>query len=384
MKKSIRGFFIIWLTGILSAPSAFALERTDIRVAILKDTPDAVMSIRGRYTILDSKTKTLLEEGHRREKARVLPKNNGIYIGKNFYAAKQITIVPERDVSLYLPKGVFRYEGKIDVINQDNNELLIINELDVESYVKGVVYHEVTDEWPMESMKAQAVAARTYALYQMKKNETQPYDVTGDIYSQVFGGRSAERYRTNLAVNKTMGEVLTYHGEIIPAYFHANCGGHTEDASELWQGNWPYLKGVECDYCRTGKAYTWKKNFRAQEVADKLIQHGYKIDSIKDIKVLERNESGRIRNLEIETRDGRKVIIAGKRFRDIIGPNVIRSNKYEIEMQGYYFDLSGLGWGHGVGMCQWGAHEMGWQRYLYQDILKFYYPGVNITKYETR
>ena len=91
----------------------------------------------------------------------------------------------------------------IDIIGNKQNKSLIINSLDLETYVKGVLYHEISHKWPLEAMKAQAVAARTYAFYQIKMNKAGAYDITSDIYSQVYGGRSAERYRTNLAVNRT-------------------------------------------------------------------------------------------------------------------------------------------------------------------------------------
>ena len=98
---------------------------------------------------------------------------------------------------------------------------------------------------------------------------------------------------------------------------------------------------------------------------------------------MERNKSGRIRNLEIESRDGKISKISGKDFRDIVGPNIVRSNNYNVVMKGYYFDLIGKGWGHGVGMCQWGANFMARDRYDFREILRFYYPGVEIVSYET-
>ncbi len=102
---------------------------------------------------------------------------------------------------------------------------------------------------------------------------------------------------------------------------------------------------------------------------------------IKEIRVIDRNPSERIKTLELVTRDGKKATVSGKDFRQIIGPNVIKSNNYYVVMKGYYCDFIGKGWGHGVGMCQWGAQGMARQRFEYKDILEFYYPGIHITDF---
>ena len=104
---------------------------------------------------------------------------------------------------------------------------------------------------------------------------------------------------------------------------------------------------------------------------------------IKEIKVLERNKSQRIKELKIIERDNKEVVISGKDFRNIVGPNLIKSNNYVIEMKGYYADFLGKGWGHGVGLCQWGANFMAGQGYRFDQILKYYYPGAEIVNYRS-
>ena len=290
-----------------------------------------------------------------------------------------IKIIPRRDASIYIDGR--RYSGEIDIKRRSNDAIVAINIVDLERYIKGVLYHEVSHRWPIETLKAQAVAARTYALYRMQVNKDADYDVTSDIYSQVYGGKSSERYRTNIAVNRTKDLVMTYNGKILPAYYHATCGGMTENAGALWEHAIPPLRGVRCPFCRQSPHFQWKKNFRLKDIQDKLNARGYDIGLIKTIEVIERNPSGRITTLRITARDGKTITIAGKDFRDIIGPNIIKSNNYEVVMQGYYMDLLGKGWGHGVGMCQWGAYFMAQQRYRYDAILQYYYPGMAITDY---
>ena len=307
---------------------------------------------------------------------------SGIFVEGILFPYERIVFQVSKDISVYVGGVAKKYRGSVAVIKQANSGLLLINALDLESYVRGVLYHEVSHRWPLGAMKAQAVATRTYALYQTEQNKNQLFDVTSDIYSQVYGGRSAERYRTNLAANQTRGEVLFFNGKVLPAYFHSNCGGHTENVHELWEQDLKPLSGVVCFYCKSAPNNSWKKNFRSADIEIKLSEAGIKVGTIKEIRVIERNESGRIRKLEIISRDGRSTFITGKKFRDVIGPNDIKSNLYDIAMKGYYFDLIGRGWGHGVGMCQWGANEMAKSQFKYKDILEFYYPGAELRKLE--
>ncbi len=350
----------------------------NVRIAVLQDVEEFTIAIRGHYEICDPITNTCFEQGRSLRKSKVEGILNGISIADKKYDRLQLRIVSSKDIAISYDSKEKRYRGKIDIIKDADNHFWIVNGVGLEDYIRGVLYHEVSHRWPMEALKVEAVAARTYVLYQIEKNKTQDYDVTSDIYSQVYGGRSAERYRTNLAVKATTGEVMVYRGKVLPAYYHAACGGMTEDVSELWKNDLPPLKGVVCEFCKNSPHNYWKRNFRSKDIQDLLNKNGYRVGFIKEIKILERNKSGRIRNLLITMRDGQSVTIAGKDFRDIVGPNILKSNNYEIIMKGYYFDVIGKGWGHGVGMCQWGAQEMAHRHYKYPQILQYYYPGVGI------
>ena len=125
----------------------------------------------------------------------------------------------------------------------------------------------------------------------------------------------------------------------------------------------------------------WKKNFQLKAIQEALNKHGYKIGPIKDITVVDRDRSERINNLKVTGRGGDELTIKGKDFREAIGPNVLKSNNYEVQMQGYYVNFIGKGWGHGVGLCQWGARGMALEQFNYQKILTYYYPGSDITDY---
>jgi len=351
----------------------------DVRIAVLQNVSSIPIAIQGSYEIIDPESGERLQTGRMFNRTLLKAGQKFLILGDAILETSHIRVIPRSLTTVWVGSNKKNYRGTLDIYLHDGRKLLVVNTLDVEQYIKGVLQHEISDKWPMEAIKAQAVAVRTYAYYQMQKNKNKLFDMTGDIYSQVYGGADAERRRTNFGTGQTAGLVLVFNSFIFPAYFHSTCGGRTEDARELWEGeDWPTLRGRECGFCKISPHYRWKKNYRSRDAQDALNGRGYNLGLIKEIRVAERDASGRIKTLQIETRDGRVVEITGKLFRDIVGPNLIKSNNYDIVMNGYYFDLIGRGWGHGVGLCQWGSLGMAREGLRYRDILKYYYPGVEI------
>lgn len=384
----MRSFFrkIVVLAVLLLLVPGQSLFATDlgaaaqVRIAVAKDIDRVTIKVVGGYEISNPLTHDLFEKDLGFGPAVVTKGIKGLLIGEKEVTAQRVRFNAVRDVSVTVGGKERRYRGFVDVFLGANGKLLIVNQLDVEDYIKGVLYHEVSNRWPIEALKVQAVAARSYAFTQMQANIKKDFDVTNDIYSQVYGGLTSERYRTNLAVDATKGEILMFGGKVLPTYFHATCGGHTEDSSELWpKQTLSPLHGVRCTYCRESPHYYWKRNVRLKDIQDKLIAKGYAIGLIEDISVTKRNNSERILALLITDRTGKQLTISGKDFREIVGPNLIRSNNYFIVMQGYYCDFIGKGWGHGVGMCQWGAQGMSVKGFTYDKILQFYYPGSTLS-----
>ena len=384
MKKNVT--LVLILSAALGLAAALAAINKDasklpelVRVAIVRDSRELDLSIHGSYRLRDMTSYDVVGKGFYLIDSKVRLLDRGILIGLDVYSSKRLTIEPSRDASIIIDGRPFR--GEITFIRTPDNRITVVDNINVEDYIKGVLYHEVSHHWPMEALKAQAVAARTYALYSINP-AGKPYDVTNDIYSQVYGGRDSERYRTDLAVDYTRGQVLTYNNQIIPAYFHATCGGMTEDAWELWHlPDIPPLRSVPCSFCVNSPHMHWKKNFKLRDIQDALNLHGYKVSGIKDISIVDRDRSERIEHLKITQKNGDELIIKGKDFRDLMGPNVLLSNNYEIAMQGYYVNVIGKGWGHGVGMCQWGALGMAKQQFNYRQILTYYYPRCVLMDY---
>ena len=384
IKRFLILFSIVCLCLGCSISSQLVLDdltpRQIVRVAVLDDVKEFSLKVKGPFSVLDFSKNLVLIEDEGLVASIVRAKDTDIQIGNNYYDAYHLRITPYYDASIYV--NGLRFRGRVDIVLNKDDLLTVVNVISLEKYIKGVLYREISDRWPLEAIKAQAVAARTYAVYIKERSKDQSYDLRSDIYSQVYGGKNAERYRTNLAVDRTKGLILKYNGMVLPAYYHATCAGKTEDAKLLWDHDIAPLRGVTCNFCKKSPHYFWKRNVQLKDIQDKLNENGYDLWLIEEIQVVDRNESGRINILKIVTRDNKEIIISGKDFRQIIGPNLIKSNNYVVDMQGYYVDFLGKGWGHGVGLCQWGANFMARDSYRFDEILRHYYPGTKMVEYK--
>jgi stage II sporulation protein D len=148
------------------------------------------------------------------------------------------------------------YRGVVEITPADDG-MLVINELHVEEYLVGLINCEISSQWPMEAVKAQAVIARTYALYQKEARRGAPYHLESTVLDQVYEGCLIEDSRALRGVRDTEGEVLTWRGEVIQAFFHSSCGGHTEASENVWGFPLPYVAGVDCRYCILAPSVRW-------------------------------------------------------------------------------------------------------------------------------
>ena len=345
-----------------------------VRVAIVQDASSLRLKIKGSFEVVDSVSNKVLSRG-KNLNTTVTAYNNGILLGNTKSKINKLFIKPYYPESVSINGRMFR--GDIQLI-KNNMKLSVINHIDLEDYVKGISVRETSHYWPIDSLKAEVIVFRTFALYKMQENSQKDFDLTSDIYSQVYSGRAAERYRINKAVDETRGLILTYKGKVLPAFYHATCGGHTQDASLLWNIDTPPLKGVSCDFCQDSPHFKWHNVLSLEEARDALVKGGLRIESIKDIVILGKDKSGRITDLKI-TADKKDMKISSKDFRDALGPNTIKSTNFQVKVVDHDVVFEGLGWGHGVGLCQWGAYFMAKQGYTYKQILEYYYPGVQIS-----
>ncbi len=254
---------------------------------------------------------------------------------------------------------------------------LVINRVDIEEYVKGVVPAEVSSTWHPEMLKAQAVAARTYALYQQMLSATREYDVVATVQDQVYRGKQGVDAGILRAVEDTRGLVVTYQDAPIYAAFSSTAAGLTEDAVNVWSKEYPYLKGVECPFDLMSPYYQWKSSFKIDTLEQNLRQQGFSVGTIATITPMSFSRGGRVAKLRV-LHSGGELVLRGEELRKAVGYTIIPSTQFAIESVGRDVVLSGFGAGHAVGMCQWGAKELAELGYPFSTILRYYYPGTEL------
>lgn len=272
-----------------------------------------------------------------------------------------------------------------------DGQLLAVNHVQIEDYLKGVLPGELPNRFSPETFKAQAIAARTFVLYE---KYTAPgrkkWDVVATEGSQMYPGKSAETPKSLYAVEKTRGIVLTGNTnrgwKIFPAYYSSTCGGRTQAATYLSNID-PQIKplqgNVVCNGCRISPHYRWpEKSISAVEITQSLNNRfaaPVPLQMVKAINILNRGQNCRITKLEVVDSSGQRVVLSGERFRVMAGSRKMPSTWCNIRMQGSQFIFyDGHGLGHGVGMCQYGAEGMAQKGFTAVEILEHYYPGAKL------
>jgi stage II sporulation protein D len=298
------------------------------------------------------------------------------------------------------------YRGELHVQRAPGGGLTVVNRLDMETYLLGVVPREIGrfDLDIYEAIKAQAVAARTYAVTYLGRRQQQGFDVFATVEDQVYGGAAAENETVNRAVRETAGEILTYNGQPITAYYHSTCAGQTAAIDEVWNNApVPYLVSVrDIDpsgqaYDRASSRFRWEERWTHEQLVSILNRTladslgGRRIRQIRDMRVLERTPSDRVRRMRIET-DAGSFTVGKDRVRWILPPirngnptGILNSSKFDVTLTrsgGRVTEIvaAGGGWGHGIGMCQVGAMGRARAGQDYRTILRTYYPGTEIRK----
>jgi len=266
-----------------------------------------------------------------------------------------------------------RYRGTIEVTPADKG-VLVVNELPLEDYLVGLINCEISSQWPIESVKAQAVVARTYACYQKRARAGAPYHLESSVLDQVYDGCEIEDSRAARGVRETAGEILTYGGQPIQAFYHSNCGGRTEVAENVWGVRLPYLKSVDCAYCAANPSIRWEHVISRKKLESLLKGAGIAVSGLREVREGRRNGSGRLIDVGLVSSEGSTTLPAVT-FRKVVGYTAIKSTNFTVRLAGDSVVFSGTGYGHGVGLCQWGAKQRASDGFSYREILAYYYPG---------
>ena len=390
-KKALKIFIIFFLIyPFFSSKSLLPFSEPIIKVLIAKDEKlrvraDSSIPLNIKEPILP-KTKIKGLTIQRRENKTILSldsnKDKYYEISNN----KSLIIRSSDRRGIWINSK--RYSGKINIVFR-NNKILVINILGVEKYLNSVVGSEMPHKWHIEALKAQAIASRTYAL---KKTNNGLYDIDSTQTNQVYNGLESSTFKTRRAVRETRSLVITYKNKLINALFHSSSGGMTENSEAVWSDPYPYLVTVK-DFDQKNPKIRWNKEVSKSELKEIFPIIG----GIQQIEVLNITETGRIKNLKITGTFGDKVI-TGKEFRSKLGlkstlfrPTISEDfyDKKDLNNQSNiqfhpYLTISGMGAGHGVGMSQWGARYMADKGYKANQILKYFYKGVNIKPFIQR
>ncbi|MEJ2720425.1 MAG: SpoIID/LytB domain-containing protein, partial [bacterium] len=326
--------------------------------------------------------------------------------GRVATADGEVRVVPSAKNALTV--GGTSYAGVMSVSARSNGTLTLLNVVPLESYLEGVLPHEMGNPGPdgFDAMKSQAVAARTYAIGKIASRAGEEFDVYASVLDQVYDGLNGRNKSASAAVSETRGQVLDYAGQVVRAYYCACCGGHTSDIRRVWPDREPadYLHGVPDHdarwrqaFCRENKYFRWRYSFTGRDLGEILREtipaelgaRKSEVGALRDMEINGRTASGRVSSLTITTSRG-KFTVTGDRIRWVlmtdlqrrrILPSVMfRLDKIYEKDKIAFVSIVGGGNGHGVGMCQNGAIAMSKKGYTYKMILEHYYPGCRVVK----
>lgn len=325
--------------------------------------------------------------------------------------------------------GGFRYE------RIKGGDLTVVNMVDLEDYISCVITWEMNASWPLEALKAQACCARTYAKRNLNKHSAYHFDLCASTDCQTYHGTSQVNANSQTAADTTEGMCIWYQNSLIDATYFSSDGGATESAENVWVNALPYLKGVadpyEASIASEIPNYNWTVRYTSSELAAKLRASGYSCATIASFQVSQLTATGNVKSVKVVDTAGKSWTIPGSTLRSILGTSTLRSIRFSISssggtggtislagggtassLSGLYaisgdgqvsqlpdtpyvitssgvsvlttggggdsYTISGTGWGHSVGMSQYGAKAMAQKGYTYDQILKFYYTGVEV------
>ena len=387
-----------------SPPST--VDGRSVRVS-LGTAPAVALSATGPWLVVDRDGRTITR-GDSGERVRFSPKPHGVRVAQRDTIdldadALPLSLVP-RASSAFTTFNGRRYRGQLRLVLADT-ALHVINRVDVESYLRGVVPREIGVRAANEraAVEAQAVAARSYVLTRLG-NPSRQFDVSATPSDQVYGGVDSENALANAAIDATVGLALYYGDRIVSGQYYSTCGGTSAEPSELWRSrNEPYLQRVsdripnsDRYYCDIAPRFRWERSWRADTLAAVIERYirsyaaapSVPLGAVRDVAVEGRTASGRVGVLRIEMERG-SYRVRGNDIRNVLrtpGGELLNSTYFTPEIvtgtDGRLSRLTvrGLGYGHGVGMCQWGAIGRARAGQDFRMILRTYYPGTRVAR----
>ena len=366
-----------------------------IRVRLGDDVPSVSVSVAGVWRLTRGGREAA--SGAKLGWTEVREADGQIVLGGQPLGPGPVELAADQDGALRVRQAVNghtrerAYRGILRIARVSGGGLRVLNVLNLEAYLAGVVCKEMPSRWDLKALKAQAVAARTFALAARNGATRRDFDVYDSTLSQAYGGFDGETEKSRQATLETWGIAGTYSGSggkqrLLPMYYHSTCGGATAAAGEIFGGTTlPPLKGVPCRYCYRSKRYQWSGVvLTKREISEAMRRSGdaavRRLGPIQRLEVAGRTEAGRVTLLRLVDDRDADATIRSSNFRILVGAMTLGSNWFAFEDKGDSIAFWGRGFGHGVGLCQYGAQYLAEHGKTAEEILRYYYPGITLAR----
>lgn len=344
-----------------------------LKIGLANGVVQASVGMNSEYTVLDMASGSVLGRFNGNVLSVITVSGNRLAVNGKNVNSQSVVLKPinklESNAVIYNGN---KYRGALNVKINKSGSLLVINNITIDEYLMGTVPSEMSPSWSKSALEAQAVAARTYALYTKNQHSSEGYDLCTSTHCQVYSGIAKESPSTTSAVKSTQGYVMTYGGKPICAVFHSSSGGRTENAEDVWGNYNPYLRSVADEDNSPNK--NWTVSFTSAEM-QKLLARGSKdVGAVKSVQMINSNA----RSAVVRFKGSKGTIdLSGVKLRSLLG---LKSSMFTARNAGGQVIFEGHGYGHGLGMSQYGAKAMAEKGKSWQDILKHYYTNVSIDK----
>lgn len=344
-----------------------------LKIGLANGVVQASVGMNSEYTVLDMASGSVLGRFNGNVLSVITVSGNRLAVNGKNVNSQSVVLKPinklESNAVIYNGN---KYRGALNVKINKSGSLLVINNITIDEYLMGTVPSEMSPSWSKSALEAQAVAARTYALYTKNQHSSEGYDLCTSTHCQVYSGIAKESPSTTSAVKSTQGYVMTYGGTPICAVFHSSSGGRTENAEDVWGNYNPYLRSVADEDNSPNK--NWTVSFTSAEM-QKLLARGSKdVGAVKSVQMINSNA----RSAVVRFKGSKGTIdLSGVKLRSLLG---LKSSMFTARNAGGQVIFEGHGYGHGLGMSQYGAKAMAEKGKSWQDILKHYYTNVSIDK----
>ena len=390
------GFFSSDTSKPLTATNAMPTATTTVKIGLAIEKSTLELSADSPFYLLDASGKKILAKFSANEKITLIRSDSLIVCNGKKYSPSLLisTKTDDSTAALVFDKHKFRGDFIIDCSGKENQLLNLINVVALEKYLYSVIGSEISTAWPMEAVKAQAIAARSFAVFNLTaKKKYQGFDMLSDTSDQVYLGKVVEDSKGRKAVDDTRGIIVVAAGKVAQTLFMASSGGRTASSAEVWGNNCTYLQSV-IDYDEKSPYFHWEKQIAVVDFETALLKNGIKCGAVEEVLLSpldnsnrdnysgDRSASGRVKLVAIIGHDN-TVELSGTDLRRIFD---LRSTLFEIQISAGKIIFSGRGWGHGIGMSQWGAKQKaeakkdGGMAAKYPEILQHYYSGSNLKR----